>query len=184
MKNFYRLLVLNVIVLLCLTVGLAAAQEATPEVTPVATPEVPEEAPMSPFPTQPLVACPEEVTETTICDEIVTTPEQMVGVWAVYFNGEPAYIRFNADGSWVTADTMEGTLTGVDPYPAGTSSFDEDGVWESLFTPLPSCQVGRYRVRLIAVGGQPVAINLGRVDDCFAPRWSDYGYTLIWAGEE
>ena len=170
-----RLFGVTTMVLLCLAAGMVFAQDATAEPTAEATP--------LPIPTKPLMPCPAEVTATTVCDMIATKAEDMVGVWSVYFNGEPAFLRFNADGTWVTGGTAESTSAAVvENYPAGTSSFDADGVWTTLYTPLPNCQSGRYRVRMIMVGGQPVALNLALIEDCFAPRWSDYGYTMLRVG--
>ena len=176
MMKLYRLPALMMIVLLCLTSGMALAQDATPEPTAEAAPPA--------IPTQPLMPCPAQITATTVCDMIATKAEDMVGVWAVYFNAEPAFLRFNADGTWVTGDTAKSTIAAsVDGYPAGTSSFDADGVWTTLYTPLPNCQSGRYLVRVIRVGGQPVALNLALIEDCFPPRQSDYGYTMLRVGE-
>ncbi|MBA3867859.1 MAG: hypothetical protein H0X30_01755 [Anaerolineae bacterium] len=163
-------------VLLCLTSAAVFAQDATAEPTAEAAPP--------PVPTDPLMLCPADVTATTVCDIIATKAEDMVGVWAVYFGGKPAFLRFNADGTWVTGNTAESTsAASVEGYPAGTSSIDADGVWTTLDTLLPNCQSGRYLVRVIMVGGQPVALNLALVEDCFAPRQSDYGYTLLRVGE-
>ena len=173
------LLALMMIVLLCFTSGLALAQDvsATPEPTVESTPVLA-------IPTQPLSPCPADVTTATVCDLLATKAEDMVGVWSVYFGAKPAFLRFNADGTWVTGDTAKSTsAASVEGYPAGTSSFDADGVWTTLYTPLDTCQSGRYRVRVIRVGGQPVALNLALIEDCFAPRQSDYGYTLLRVGE-
>src|SRR5215207_4288089 len=169
-----RLFGATIIVLLCLTSVLAFAQDATAEPTAEAGPP--------PIPTKPLMPCPADATAATVCDMIATKAEDMVGVWSVYFNAEPAFLRFNADGTWVTGNTAESTsAASVEGYPAGTSTF-EDGVWTTLYTPLPECQSGRYLVRVIMVGGQPVALNLALVEDCFPPRQSDYGYTLLRVG--
>jgi len=168
--KLYRLLAPLMIVLLCLTSGLVFAQVAVPEAPPEATPVIP---------SQPLMPCPTQVSATTVCDMIATKAADMVGVWAVYFLGVPQFVRFNADGTWVYGHTAESTSVATTDYPSGTSSFDADGNWVTLFTPLPTCQSARYRVRVIMVGGQPVALNLGPVDDCFVLRASDYGYTLL-----
>lgn len=171
--KLFRLSTMLMIVVLVFASGLILAQDATEEPAPPA------------IPTQPLMPCPAEITAATVCDMIATSAEDMVGVWSVYFNAEPAFLRFNADGTWVTGNTAESTYAAsVEGYPAGTSSFDEDGVWTTLYTPLPECQSGRYLVRVIMVGGQPVALNLALVEDCFAPRQSDYGYTLLWVSAE
>ena len=114
--------------LLSLASVVVMAQDAAPESTVEAMP----------IPTQPLMPCPAEITATTVCDMIATQAEDMVGVWSVYFNGEPRFLRFNADGTWVTGYSAESTSgASVEGFPAGTSSFDEDGVWTTLYTPLP-----------------------------------------------
>ncbi|MEP6987142.1 MAG: hypothetical protein ABI970_16165 [Chloroflexota bacterium] len=170
-----RLFGVTINVLLCLTSVVAFAQDATPEATEAAPPAIPTKA---------LMPCPSDVTAATVCDMIATKAEDMVGVWSVYFGAQPAFLRFNADGTWVTGNTAESTsAASVEGYPAGTSSFDADGVWTTLYTPLPNCQSGRYLVRIIMVGGKPVALNLALVEDCFPPRQSDYGYTMLRVGE-
>jgi hypothetical protein len=173
--KLFRLSTILMIVWVGLTAGLVFAQD-----DPAAEEPVSDFAP----PTDALMPCPVEVTEATVCDMIATQAEDMVGVWSVYFNSEPRFLRFNADGTWVTGYSAESTsATSVQGYPDGTSSFDEDGVWTTLHTPLPECPSGRYLVRVIMVGGQPVALNLALIEDCFAPRQSDYGYTLLRVGD-
>src|SRR5215213_8823232 len=126
--KLYRLSVLIVTLLLCLTSGVVLAQDATAEPTAEAVPPQ--------IPAQPMMPCPAVITATTVCDMIATKAEDMVGVWSVYFNAEPKFLRFNADGTWVTGDTAESTSADVvEGYPAGTSSFDEDGIWTTLYTP-------------------------------------------------
>jgi hypothetical protein len=172
--KLFRLSTMLLIVVLVFTSGLVLAQDADPESAVEAMP----------IPTRPLMPCPAEITAATVCDMIATQAEDMVGVWSVYFNGEPRFLRFNADGTWVTGYSAESTsAASVANHPAGTSRFDEEGVWTTLYTPLPECPSGRYLVRVIMVGGQPVALNLALIEDCFAPRQSDYGYTMLRVGD-
>ena len=173
--KFLRLFSVLLVGLLCLSFGIVFAQDATPEAT--ADPNIPV------IPSKPLIACPADVTVTTVCDTIATKAEDMVGVWAVYFLGEPSFVRFNADGTYVYGTTAEGTSTVTADSPSGTSSFDKDGMWTTTFDPLPECKTGRYRVRVIMVGGKPIALNLGLVEDCFALRSSDYGFTMLRVGD-
>jgi hypothetical protein len=166
----YRLSSLLVIMLLCLASGLVFAQEIPP---------------MEP-PTQPLVSCTEDAVAP--CDMIATQSEDIVGIWTVYFNAEPAFIRYNADGTWLIADTVEHTnAVSVEGYPYGTFSFDEEDVFTSFDPNTPveimpdECREGRYLLRVIKVGGQPAALNKAVLDDCFPPRRTDWAYTLLWA---
>ncbi len=141
-----------------------------------------EEAPFPP-PTQPLVACDDAATP---CDVIATTAKDITGVWAVYFNAELAYIRYNDDGTWWLTDSLENSSTLSSDYPNGTFTFDENNVFTSTdpFPELPDeCRSGSYVIRVIKVGGQPIALNKAVLDDCFAPRRTDWAYTLLWAGE-
>ncbi len=170
-----RLFSVLIIGLLCLSFGIAMAQDATQEATP--DPNIPV------IPSKPLIPCPTDVTAATVCDKIATKAEDMVGVWAVYFLGEPSFVRFNADGTYVYGATAEGTSTVTADLPSGTSSFDGDGMWTTTFDPLPECKTGRYRVRVILVGGKPSALNLGLVEDCFNLRSSDYGFTMLRIGD-
>ena len=83
--------------------------------------------------------------------------------------------RFNADGTYVYGATAEGTSTSTADLPTGTSSFDADGMWTTTFDPLPECKTGRYRVRVIMVGGKPVALNLTEartLRDAMDPAWT------------
>lgn len=173
----YTISAVLMIVLLGLVSGLVLAQENPP---------------MEP-PTQPLIACPTiapEDAEQHPCDLLATKAEDIVGVWTVYFNAGPAFIRYNADGTWLIADTVEHTnAASAEGYPFGTFSFDENGVFTSLDPNTPvqimpdECRAGRYLLRVIKVGDQPVALNKAVLDDCFAPRRTDWAYTLLWVGE-
>ena len=106
----------------------------------------------------------------------------------MYFNAAPAFIRYNVDGTWLIADTVEHTnAVSVEGYPYGTFSFDEEGVFISVDPNTPveimpdECREGRYLLRVIKVGGQPAALNKAVLDDCFAPRRTDWAYTMLWA---
>src|SRR5687768_10954365 len=101
MKN-YRLQAVMLIVLLCLTTGLVFAQDATVEPTTATS--------LPPDMETALVPCGDGVTGA--CDLIATSMEDVVGVWAQYLlfppdntRGSKAYIRYNADGTLVMADS-------------------------------------------------------------------------------
>ena len=175
--KLYRICCAMIIVSLWFTSGITLAQDGP------ATP-----APVSdfPLPTKPLMPCPVEVTATTVCDVIATQPADIVGVWTLYFQSQPAFIRFNVDGTWVLGNSLESTSDLASAYASGPYSFDDKGVFTSVFTGAPldvvpqDCQAGRYLLRVIKVGGQPVALNHALINDCFVNRRTDWGYTMLW----
>jgi hypothetical protein len=173
MKN-YRLYVGVIAVLLVLFAVQVFAQE-----------------PAFPPPTRALVPCEPDMTEPIPCDMIVTQAEDILGVWAVYFNGEPAYIRFNADGTFWTSGDADIDMEDPD-YPAADYTIDETGVFTTSFLPVPEipgyegredCISGRYLARVIKMGDQPIALNISVLGDCFDPRRTDYAYAMVWVGE-
>jgi len=179
--KLFRLSTMLMIVLLCLTSGLVLAQDAPDFTSP------------DPFfdpPTVALHACSVDDAELQACDMIATQPEDIVGVWTVYFNAAPAFIRYTADGTWVIADTAENTAAPVEGFPSGTYSFDADGVFTSLDPNTPvdimpeECRAGNYVLHIIKVGEQPVALNHVVLEDCFAPRRTDWAYAMLWVSAE
>jgi hypothetical protein len=148
--------------------------------------------PAFPPPTSALVPCEAEMTEPIPCDIIVTQAEDILGVWAVYFGGEPAYIRFNADGTFQTAADPNNIDGAPEDYPSADYTIDETGIFttsHSIVLEIPGyegredCIAGRYLARVIKMGDQPVALNLSVLGDCFDPRRTDYAYALVWVGE-
>ena len=178
--NRIRLFAVTIVVLICLASVLVFAQDAPATQEPVSS---------FPLPTKALMPCPAKVTAATICDVIATQPEDIVGVWSLYFQSEPAFIRFNRDGTWVLSNSLEGTSLIASASASGPYSFDDKGVFTSVFTGAPlsvvpqECQAGHYLLRLIKVGGQPVALNHALIKDCFVNRQTDWGYTMLWVGD-
>lgn len=170
------------IVLLVFASGLVLAQDATEESTPEATP--------LPIPTEPLLPCPAEVTATTICDMFATKPEDIVGVWTLFTESQPLFIRYTLDGMYIIGDSPEHTSDVATAFASGPYSFDDEGVFTSVFTAAPlteiplECQAGRYVLRVIKVGGQPVALNHVVIEDCFEKRATDWRYTMLWVSAE
>jgi hypothetical protein len=181
MKKYY-LSALMMLLLLFPASGLVLAQDATAEPT--------SEGAVLPIPTQPLLPCPEEVTPTTICDVIASQPEDIVGVWTLYFESHPVFIRYTLDGTYLIADSPEHTADITTANASGPYSFDDEGVFTSVFTGAPlseiplECQAGRYILRVIKVGGQPVALNHAVIEDCFGKRETDWRYTMLWVSAE
>ncbi len=170
--KIYRLQLVTIVILLCIASGLVLAQDF-PAFGP---------------PAEPLRTCADDDLDSQVCDMLATQTEDIVGIWSGYFAAEPAFIRYNADGTWVMADTVENfSDVSVEGYPTGTYSFDEEGVFTTLDTTgeLPEdCQAGHYLLRVIKVAGQPVALDMSMLDDCFGPRSQDYAYTLIRVNSE
>ena len=174
--RIYRFYTIMIIVLLGLASSLVFAQDAPATQEPVSDFALPTEA---------LMPCPVEVTAATICDVIATQPEDIVGVWSLYFQSQPAFIRYTLDGTWVLGNSLESTSDLASAYASGPYSFDDEGVFTSVFTGAPlsvvpqECQAGRYILRVIKVGGQPVALNHVVIEDCFVNRETDWRYTML-----
>jgi hypothetical protein len=177
--NNFRLYAVMLIVLLALTSGLVLAQDA---------PDFNSPDPFMDPPTVPLNACAADDAELQACDMMATQPEDIVGVWALYFGAAPAFIRYNADGTWVIADTAEHTAGApIEGFPSGTYSFDADGVFNSAapeVLQVAGCEDNRYILHVIKMGDQPVALNHVVLEDCFAPRRTDWAYTMLWVSAE
>jgi len=174
--NKIRLFGVTIVVLLCLASVLVFAQDAPATQEPVSSFALPTEA---------LMPCTVETTAATVCDVIATQPEDIVGVWSLYFQSKPAFIRFNLDGTWVLGNSLESTSDLNSAYASGPYSFDNKGVFTSVFTGAPldvvplECQAGHYLLRVIKVGGQSVALNHALIKDCFVNRQTDWGYTML-----
>jgi hypothetical protein len=178
MKAFRLHTVLLIVVLVC-SFGLTLAQDA---------PDFNSPGPFMDPPTVPLHACEADDAELQACDMMATQPEDIVGVWALYFGAAPAFIRYNADGTWVIADTAENTAGApVEGFPSGTYSFDENGVFNSAapeVLQVAGCENNRYILHVIKVGEQPIALNHVVLEDCFAPRRTDWAYSMLWVSGE
>jgi hypothetical protein len=177
--KLFRLRTILMIVLLVFTSGLALAQDAPVFNSP---------DPFMDPPIAPLNECGVDSSELQACDMFATQPEDIVGVWSLYFGAAPAFIRYNADGTWVIADTAENTAGApVEGFPSGTYSFDADGVFTSAspeVLEIAGCEDDRYVLHVIKVGENPVALNHVVLEDCFAPRRTDWAYAMLWVSSE
>ena len=120
MKKYRLHIFAMLIVLVCLASGMVLAQDATVEPTAPTLPADMENA---------LVPCAAGVTGP--CDLIAAKPEDIVGVWKQYLGGPRfnapggmAYIRYNADGTYVIADSIANTAQPYGSYPSGTYQFE------------------------------------------------------------
>jgi hypothetical protein len=123
------------------------------------------------------------------CDLIATKVEDVVGVWKQYLGGPPAnapggmtYIRFNADGTFNLADTVEHSAKPMDLYPSGTYKF-EGGllVFDAITTAPPPCNgPGVFQARVLKYGDKPVALRYVAISDTCGPRLQDLSQAAVW----
>jgi len=173
-----RLYGVLIVVLLSFASVLVVAQDATPEAAPAALPAAMEIA---------LVPCGDGVTGP--CDLIVTSAEDIVGVWKQYL-GSPrfnipdgmAYIRYNGDGTYVIADTIEHTAQPYGIFPSGTYSFDggEFIIGPAVGAPPPCDIASRYQLRVLKYGDEPVALRYVPINETCPGRLQDLSQALIW----
>jgi hypothetical protein len=96
-----------------------------------------------------------------------------------------AYIRFNADGTYVIADSVENTAQPYGIYPFGTFSFDEG---EYIVNPAagapPPCDVAaHYQLRVLKYGDQPVALRYVPISEFCPGRLQDHVQAAVWVAE-
>jgi hypothetical protein len=164
--KFHRFYTGVMIVLLCLTAGLVLAQDAAPA--------LPSDMELA------LVPCGDDVTGP--CDLIATSAEDIVGVWKQYLGGPRfnapdgmAYMRYNADGTWVIADSIENTAQPQEGYPTGTFSFDgaQFIIGPAVDAPPPCDIPPHYQLRVLKYGDEPVALHYISIDDTCPNRLQD-----------
>jgi hypothetical protein len=181
--KLYRLRAVMIIVLLCLSAGLVFAQDAMPE--PVATTSLPPDMETA------LVPCGDGVTGP--CDLIATSVEDVVGVWAQYLinpaNTTPdsrVYIRFNADGTFVIADSIENTTQPFEGLPSGTYRFEEAQlIFEPILTaPEPCNGAGIFQARILKYGDAAVALRYVPISDACTFRLQDLSQAAVWVSGE
>jgi hypothetical protein len=178
----YRLHAVILIVLLCLTTGLVFAQDATPEPAFATT--------LPPDMETALVPCGEGVTGP--CDLIATSAEDVVGVWAQYLispaNTTPdsrVYIRFNANGTFVIADSIENTAQPFEGLPSGTYQFeDAQLIFDPILSaPEPCNGAGIFQARVLKYGDEPVALRYVPISDACTFRLVDLSQAAVWVAE-
>jgi hypothetical protein len=132
----------------------------------------------------PLVPC-EEAAEGAPCVTIVTELSEVVGTWRRYYQGANAmgYSEFRSDGTVTIGPDLQAGLQAT-----ATISID-DGVAAIAANPggpaPPECVTpGRYEMRLIRVGDQPVALTFSLMaeDDPCAFRVGDFSMPMIYYG--
>jgi hypothetical protein len=201
----YGLHVLTMAIVLCLVSGLVFAQEAplpppaaatfdynrdrlqyegqavTPE--PTAAPALPQAMESA------LVPCADSATGP--CDLIATKPEDIVGVWKQYLGGPRfnapngmAYIRFNVDGTYVIADSVENTAQPYDSYPSGTYQFDDAQLIVDPVVGSPCAGPGIFQLRVLKYGADPVALRYVTISDPCTGRAQDLSQALVWVSGE
>jgi hypothetical protein len=162
----------------------AGALQATQAAT---MPAVPTAAALPPNMAKALVPCAAGVTGP--CDLIATKAEDIAGVWKQYFNnprfnapGGVAYIRYNADGTYILADSIENTAKPFKNYPTGTFKFEGD---QFIFSPAADapapCDIPpHYQLRVLKYGDKPVALRYVAISETCPARLQDLNQALVW----
>jgi len=160
------------------------AQQATQAATMSV---VPASASLPPNMANSLVPC--TTGATSPCDLIATKAEDIVGVWKQYLNnpvlnalGGVAYIRYNADGTYNIADSVENTVKPFKNYPAGTFKFDGAQFIIAAIpgAPAPCDGPGVFQLRVLKYGDKPVALRYVVISDTCFPRLQDLSQALVW----
>jgi hypothetical protein len=137
-----------------------------------------------------LVPCGDGVTGP--CDMIATSAEDVVGVWAQYLifppgntRGSIAYIRFNADGTFVVADSIENTAQPFEGMPSGTYRFeDAQLIFDPILSaPEPCNGAGIFQARVLKYGDVPVALRYVPISDACTFRLQDLSQAAVWVAE-
>ncbi len=151
---------------------------------------VPASAALPPNMAKSLVPCASGVTAP--CDLIATKAEDIAGVWKQYFNnprfnapGGMAYIRYNADGTYIIADSIENTAKPFKSYPTGTFKFDGD---QFIFSPAADapapCDIPpHYQMRVLKYGDKPVALRYVPISEMCPARLQDLIQALVWVAK-
>ena len=134
-----------------------------------------------------LVPCATDVTGP--CDLIATKAGDIVGVWKQYF-GSPrfnapegiAYIRYNADGTYIIADSIDNTAKPYKNYPSGTFKFDgtEFIIGPAAGVPPPCDIPPHYQLRVLKYGDKSVALRYVPISEGCAARLQDLSQALVW----
>lgn len=141
-------------------------------------------------PRPPLVPC--EAGKNAPCVVLASKPADIAGIWKRYQSG-PAfagsgnigYVRYNADGSFATADTPENTAAQYKTFPYGTISFEGNRMTiDNRGAPAsaPECAHGVYEVRVTRLGDQPVGMSFMPLEDTCKTRLNDTPYVQIYVG--
>jgi hypothetical protein len=123
------------------------------------------------------------------CDLIATRAEDIVGVWKQYLGGPRfhapggvAFIRYNVDGTYVIADSVENTAQPLKGYPSGTFSFDgaQFIIGPTVGAPAPCDVAPHYQLRVLKYGSQSVALRYIPISEACPTRLQDLSQALVW----
>lgn len=145
------------------------------------------QTPAGPMP--PLVPC-ESAPVGAPCSQVATSAADLVGVWQQFMwnprlatNGGVGYIRYQADGTYYLADTVEHTAAPYANFPYGKVTFAGDTMTIVVDSETPLAECGRpslYRVHVLRAGETPVALWYQPIDDTCAGRVADLSQPFIW----
>jgi hypothetical protein len=121
------------------------------------------------------------------CDLIATKAEDIAGVWKQYLGGPRfnapegmAYIRYNADGTYVIADSEENTAKPYESYPSGAYHFDGAQFIIDPVKGSPCAGPGIFQLRVLKYGDDPVALRYVLISDPCTGRLQDLSQALVW----
>lgn len=133
----------------------------------------------------PLVPCQEGVQ--MACSILAAEPADIVGVWLQYqigpFFADPiGYIRYNADGTFVLADSVENTAAPYGAYPYGTYTLDGGVLSYTIEAEgVPAeCRTALYELQVFRYGTQPVALAYSVIQDDCVPRRANLSLPNTW----
>lgn len=164
----------------------ASALQAT-QGAATTVPAIPTAVPLLPSMLNSLVPCADGVTGP--CDLVATKLDDVVGIWKqylvdVYFNapGGIAFTRYNADGTYNIADSIEDTAQPFKDWPTGRFSFDGTQMTLGVMagSPAPCDGAGVYQIRVLKFGNKPVALRYIAISDTCTPRLQDLIQASVW----
>lgn len=141
-------------------------------------------------PKPPLVEC--VAGKNLPCVVLATKTSDMAGIWKQYQSnpafaplGGMGYIRYNSDGTFVIADTLENTAAPHKPFPYGKFGFDGSRMTIQVQNPpptMPECARSVQEVRVIHLGDALVGLSFTPLEDTCKPRLDSIAQVQIYVG--
>jgi hypothetical protein len=145
----------------------------------------------APAPRAPLVEC--KAGSDAACVVLATKPADLVGVWKQYAGAPPfaavggmGFIRYQADGAYALAPTLEGTRNAATAFASGRVTFAGSRMTvkvDSAGAPA-ECVTGDFEVRVIRLGDRPVALHYTPIKDSCPGRLADLSQALVYVGSD
>jgi hypothetical protein len=117
------------------------------------------------------------------CVVVATSPSNIAGLWQQAQEGH-GFVRYNADGTFWQARTIEDSGAPVEGMSRGTVRFDGDVMTiELAASPVPACLTARYVVGVLHYGAEPVALVYMPVEDECEARRLNFSVPLVRVGD-